>query len=77
MFLTLVKFLGIIFYWTWFIWPPVFVFCLIRAIANAVRAEVAKQMGQEPPTPDNGPPIFATIALLLMLCSIAWPLLEM
>ena len=71
----LVEWIAFVFYWTWFIWPPVFIVSLVNAIAHAVRTEVAKQMGQELPEPNKASIRWAVISFLFILCGIFWAII--
>ena len=54
--------LGVLFAWTWFIWPFVFAFCLVSAVSRAVQE--AK---------DEIPRNSQAYALRLMLLQPGWP----
>lgn len=54
------QFLGIFYYWTWFIWPFVFVLTFVYAIASLVKDEKASMK----------PAIAASISLLIILAGI-------
>lgn len=55
--------LGIFYYWTWFIWPFVFVFSLIYAITSLVQDEKASIK----------PAVVASISLLIILAGVTSP----
>ncbi|MFP3918855.1 hypothetical protein U5N28_13720 [Lysinibacillus telephonicus] len=60
MLIGLMQFLGIFYYWTWFIWPFVFVLTFVYAIASLVKDEKASMK----------PAIAASISLLIILAGI-------
>lgn len=60
MLIGLMLFLGIFYYWTWFIWPFVFVLTFVYAIASLVKDEKASMK----------PAIAASISLLIILAGI-------
>lgn len=63
MLLGVLNGLATLFYWTWFLWPFVFVFSLVYGIASFVKDEKASTM-----------PIFiAGLSLLIMLSAIVAP----
>lgn len=72
MLLFLVEWIALVFYWTWFFWPPMFILSLVNAIAHTVRCEVAKQLGQEPPEGSSGIG-WAIVSFLVILCGMLWP----
>lgn len=39
MLLEVMKVIGIIYLWTWFIWPFIFIYSLVHAIKNLVKEE--------------------------------------
>lgn len=56
----LLNWIGILFLWTWFIWPFVFVFSLVYAIASLVKDEKASMV----------PAFFASVSLLIIVAGI-------
>ena len=65
MFISIVKLLSVLYLWTWFIWPFVFVISIIYAIKELVQEEPAFMK----------PAIIASVALLIILSGIASPAL--
>ncbi|RSL31509.1 hypothetical protein D7Z54_19920 [Salibacterium salarium] len=63
MFIGLMQGIGIFYYWTWFIWPFVFVFSLVYAISSLVKDDTASMK----------PVIAASISLLIILAGITSP----
>ena len=63
MFLELVNVIGLIYLWTWFIWPFIFVASLVNAIRNLVKEESTT-------TNVN----IASVALLVIICGIQFGL---
>ncbi|AXH99628.1 hypothetical protein DV702_07615 [Sporosarcina sp. PTS2304] len=63
MFISLMKLSSILYLWTWFIWPFVFVISLIYAIKALVKEEPTFMK----------PAIIASVSLLLILAGIASP----
>lgn len=55
--------LSIFFYWTWFVWPFVFVFCFSYGIAGLVKGTKRPQILL----------LVAAAALLIMLCGLMSP----
>ena len=55
--------LSIFFYWTWFVWPFVFVFCFSYGIAGLVKGTKRPQILL----------LVAAAALLIMLCGLISP----
>lgn len=39
MLIAIMRGIGIFYYWTWFIWPFVFIFSLVDAIASSVKGD--------------------------------------
>lgn len=60
MLINVLNGLAIFFYWTWFVWPFVFVFSLVYAIASFVKDERASTI----------PVFIAGLSLLIMLSPI-------
>lgn len=60
MLIGLLRGIGILYYWTWFIYPFAFVFSLAYGIANIIT-------GKESP---NGYLMIASISLLIILSAI-------
>lgn len=65
MFISIMKLFSILYLWTWFIWPFVFVISIIYAIKELVKEEPAFMK----------PAIIASVALLIILSGIASPTL--
>ncbi|MDN4606261.1 hypothetical protein [Sporosarcina highlanderae] len=63
MFIGLMQGLAFFYYWTWFIWPFVFVFSLVYAIASLVKDDKAS----------TKPIIVASISLLIILSGLTAP----
>ncbi|WP_438316990.1 hypothetical protein [Sporosarcina sp. FA9] len=61
MLLNLMQNIGIFYYWTWFIWPFVFVIALVYAITSLVKDEKASMK----------PSIVASIVLLIILTGLS------
>ncbi|WP_438317023.1 hypothetical protein [Sporosarcina sp. FA9] len=61
MLLNLMQNIGIFYYWTWFIWPFVFVISLVYAITSLVKNDKASMK----------PSIVASIALLIILTGLS------
>lgn len=55
--------IGIFYYWTWFIWPFVFIFSFVYAISSLVKDEKASMK----------PVVVASISLLIILAGITAP----
>jgi hypothetical protein len=65
MFIEILNVIGVIYLWTWFIWPFIFIKYLVNAIKNLVKEEQA------------GVNItVASIALLVIICGIQISLLS-
>lgn len=64
MLIEVLKAIAIFFYWTWFIWPFVFVFTMVYSITSHLKDETASMK----------PLIVASISLLIMLCGIVAPI---
>jgi len=58
--MELMKGVGIFYYWTWFLWPFIFVFSFIDAISEAVKDE----------DPSEKSTIIAAVSLLIILAGI-------
>ncbi|GAA0824859.1 hypothetical protein [Clostridium tertium] len=39
MFITVLNTIGLVFYWTWFIWPFTFIYSLVNAFKNVINKE--------------------------------------
>ncbi|PID04501.1 MULTISPECIES: hypothetical protein [unclassified Sporosarcina] len=63
MLISLMQGIGIFYYWTWFIWPFVFVFSLVYAISSLVKDEKTSMK----------PAIVASISLLIILAGVTSP----
>lgn len=63
MLIDLLKFVALFYYWTWFIWPFVFVFTLIYSISSLVKDEKTSMM----------PAFIASLSLLIILAGITAP----
>lgn len=62
----LLEVLTIIYAWTWFIWPFLFVFSLAHGIREVIADENA----------GNGNLALAAVSLNVMLAGIFWPLMQ-
>lgn len=65
MFISIMKLLSVLYLWTWFVWPFVFVISIIYAIKELVKEEPAFMK----------PAIIASVSLLIILSGIASPAL--
>ncbi|BAQ08771.1 hypothetical protein MKY41_14400 [Sporosarcina sp. FSL W7-1349] len=63
MLIGLMQGLGILYYWTWMIWPFVFVFSLVHAITSLVKDERASMK----------PALAASVSLLMIVAGITAP----
>ncbi|PIC57719.1 hypothetical protein CSV80_07190 [Sporosarcina sp. P12(2017)] len=63
MLISLMQGIGIFYFWTWFIWPFVFVFSLVYAISSLVKVDKTSMK----------PAIVASISLLIMLAGVTSP----
>ena len=63
MLIGLLQGIGIFYYWTWFIWPFVFIISLVYAISSLVKDDTASVK----------PAIVASISLLIILAGITAP----
>ncbi|MFC0558410.1 hypothetical protein [Halalkalibacter alkalisediminis] len=63
MLIGLMQGIGIFYYWTWFVWPFVFIFSLVYAISSLVKDDTASIK----------PAIVASISLLIILAGITAP----
>ncbi|MHA6261535.1 hypothetical protein ACXYMX_16870 [Sporosarcina sp. CAU 1771] len=63
MLISLMQGIGIFYYWTWFVWPFVFVLSLVYAISTLVKDEKTSMK----------PAIVASIALLIILAGVTSP----
>lgn len=66
MLIGLMHTIAIFYYWTWFIWPFVFIFSLVYAITSLVKDDTASMK----------PILVASISLLIMLAGITSPSLN-
>ena len=66
MLIGLMQGIGIFYYWTWFIWPFVFVFSLVYAIVSLVKDDRASLK----------PILVASISLFIILAGITGPLMS-
>ena len=65
MLIGLMEILGLIYYWTWFIWPFLFVFGLAHGIAELIKEDKG-----------SGNLGLAGFSLLMILASLQWPLMQ-
>ncbi|MFJ7367921.1 hypothetical protein ACIQVU_00515 [Lysinibacillus sp. NPDC098008] len=65
MLISSIQNISVLYYWTWFIWPFVFIFSLIYAINSVVKDEKTSIK----------PVIIASISLLVILAGITGPLI--
>lgn len=63
MLISLMQGIGTFYYWTWFIWPFVFVFSLVYAISSLVKDDKTSMK----------PAIVASISLLIILAGVTSP----
>lgn len=63
MLISLMQGIGIFYYWTWFIWPFVFVVSLVYAISSLLKDDKISLK----------PTIGASISLLLILAGVTSP----
>ncbi|MBE1556063.1 hypothetical protein [Sporosarcina limicola] len=63
MLISLMQGIGIFYYWTWFIWPFVFVVSLVYAISSLVKDDKTSM----------NPAIVASISLLIILAGVTSP----
>ena len=63
MLINVMKWIGILYYWTWFVWPFVFVFSLGLGIADQVKNEKPSHKGL----------ILAAVSLLIILAGLTTP----
>ncbi|ARD47372.1 hypothetical protein SporoP37_03975 [Sporosarcina sp. P37] len=63
MFISLMKLFSILYLWTWFVWPFIFVISIIYAIKALVKEEPVFMK----------PAIIASVALLIILAGISSP----
>ncbi|MFD2706825.1 hypothetical protein [Salibacterium lacus] len=66
MLISLMQGIGTFYYWTWFIWPFVFVFSLVYAISTLVKDDTASLK----------PAITASISLLIIVAGITSPVIN-
>lgn len=67
MLIGLMHSIAILYYWTWFIWPFIFIFSLVYAISSLVKDENASMQ----------PILVASISLLIILAGITAPLMSL
>jgi len=63
MLIGLMQVIGMFYYWTWFVWPFVFIFSLVYAITSLVENDTASKK----------PVIVASVSLLIILAGITAP----
>lgn len=63
MLIEVMQGIAIFYYWTWFIWPFIFIFSLIYAISSAVKDENTSLISC----------IVASISLLIILAAVISP----
>lgn len=63
MLIGLMQGIGILYYWTWFVWPFIFIFSLVYAISSLVKDETASIK----------PILVTSISLLIILAGITAP----
>lgn len=66
MLLGVLDAIAIFYYWTWFVWPFVFVFSLVYSIIGAKDKDTG-----------IGPVLVASVSLLIILAGITSPLMRM
>lgn len=66
MLIGLLQNIAIFYYWTWFIWPFVFIFSLVYAITSLVKDDAATMK----------PILIASVSLLIIVAGITGPALE-
>ncbi|RAZ79276.1 hypothetical protein [Planococcus halotolerans] len=66
MLIGLLQNIAIFYYWTWFIWPFVFIFSLVYAITSLVKDDAASMK----------PILIASVSLLIIVAGITGPALE-
>lgn len=66
MLISLMQGISILYYWTWFIWPFVFIFSLTYGISSIVKDSKSTMK----------PIIVAAISLLIILAGITGPLIK-
>ena len=66
MLIGLMEGIAILYYWTWFIWPFIFIFSLVYAISSLVKDEEASMK----------PVLVASVSLLIILAGITAPALN-
>lgn len=62
----LMEILAYIYYWTWFLWPFVFVFCLAYGIKETIQGENTNKIYL----------ILTAVALMLILAGFLWPVMR-
>lgn len=62
----LMEILAYIYYWTWFLWPFLFVFSFAFGIREVVVDENAK----------GGNLVLAALALIVILAGLLWPMMQ-
>lgn len=63
MLLGLLQGIAVFYYWTWFIWPFVFVYSLVHAITSLVKDDKAS----------TRPTLVASISLFIILAGLTAP----
>ena len=66
MLIGLMKGIALFYYWTWFIWPFVFMFSFVNGLASKIKDEDASTISI----------IVASISLLIILAGIVSPALS-
>lgn len=66
MLIELMRAIGIFYYWTWIIWPFIFIFSLVYSITSLVKDEQSSMK----------PVIMASLSLLIILAGITAPLMS-
>ncbi|QHJ70961.1 hypothetical protein [Planococcus halotolerans] len=66
MLIGLLQNIAIFYYWTWFIWPFVFIFSLVYAITSLVKDDAASMK----------PILIASVSLLIIVAGITGPALK-
>ncbi|HHY91023.1 MAG TPA: hypothetical protein GX503_05090 [Clostridiales bacterium] len=63
MFIELMRGIGIFYYWTWFVWPFVFLFSFVLGLSAVIKDEEGAGKNI----------LWAAISLLIILAGIAMP----
>ena len=66
MFIGLMQGIAVFYYWTWFIWPFVFIFSLVYSITSLVKDDRASMK----------PVFLASLSFLIILAGISGPLIS-